>query len=111
MSKYGESIASFSLVLFALSWVVLRLLFGYCGQGKHPVEGPIHYYMFNKLLFCLLVLHIFCALAPSALPYVKQVQDPGKLSVDADQILKAMMMTTRIDCMVWTVSRTEKEGF
>ncbi|CAN8266552.1 unnamed protein product [Cochlearia groenlandica] len=127
MSKYSgaESIASFSFVLFALSWVVLRLVYYpfwilwstrfvclfvyirfvllllllkkwflmcdylYCSyqiimtldKEKHPIEGPIYYYMFNTLLYCLLVLHIFWWVLIYRM-LVKQVQDRGKLSDD-----------------------------
>ncbi|ESQ32936.1 hypothetical protein EUTSA_v10004641mg [Eutrema salsugineum] len=97
MSKYSgaESIASFSFVLFALSWVILRLIYypfwilwstSYqiimtVDKEKHPIEGPIYYYMFNTLLFCLLVLHIFWWVLIYRM-LVKQVQDRGKLSED-----------------------------
>lgn len=97
MSKYSgfESIAAFSFVLFALSWVVLRLIYypfwilwstSYqiimtVDKEKHPIEGPIYYYMFNTLLFCLLVLHIFWWVLIYRM-LVKQVQDRGKLSED-----------------------------
>ncbi|KAF8117625.1 hypothetical protein N665_0009s0141, partial [Sinapis alba] len=75
MSKHNgaESIASFSFVLFAFSC--------YIHYRKHPVEGPIYYYMFNTLLFCLLVLHIFWWVLIYRM-LVKQVQDRGKLSED-----------------------------
>lgn len=164
MSKYcgAESLASISFVLFALSWVVLRLIyypfwilwstrfvnipqtfflnvfldflmyklwFLICSyqiimtvdKEKHP-NGPILYYMFNTLLYFLLVLHIFWWVLIYRM-LVKQVQDRGKLSEDVRsgtqqklyyniqvekkpainvisflmQILKAMM-NTRIDC-------------
>ena len=97
MSKYSgfEGIAAFSFVLFALSWVLLRLIYypfwilwstSYqiimtVDKEKHPIEGPIYYYMFNTLLFCLLVLHIFWWVLIYRM-LVKQVQDRGKLSED-----------------------------
>ncbi|RYR49755.1 hypothetical protein Ahy_A07g036275 [Arachis hypogaea] len=28
-------------------------------KERHKVEGPIYYYVFNSLLYCLLVLHIY----------------------------------------------------
>ncbi|KAK0573448.1 hypothetical protein LWI29_008157 [Acer saccharum] len=75
MSKYSgaEGVASFSFLLFVLSWIVLRLLYypfwilwstSYevlltLEKDKHPVEGPIYYYMFNTLLFCLLLVKMF----------------------------------------------------
>ncbi|VYS58570.1 unnamed protein product [Arabidopsis thaliana] len=96
MSKYcgAESLASISFVLFALSWVVLRLIYypfwilwstSYqiimtVDKEKHP-NGPILYYMFNTLLYFLLVLHIFWWVLIYRM-LVKQVQDRGKLSED-----------------------------
>ncbi|CAN8253678.1 unnamed protein product [Cochlearia groenlandica] len=97
MSKYSgaERIASVSFVLFALSWVVLRLIYfpfwliwstSYqiimtVDKEKHPIEGPVYYYIFNTLLFFLLVLHIFWWVLIYRM-LVKQVQDRGKLSED-----------------------------
>ncbi|CAK7326450.1 unnamed protein product [Dovyalis caffra] len=75
MSKYSgaEGIASFAFILFVLSWILLRLIYypfwvlwstSYevllnLDKEKHPVDGPIYYYVFNSLLYCLLVLHIY----------------------------------------------------
>ncbi|XP_010523525.1 PREDICTED: LAG1 longevity assurance homolog 3-like [Tarenaya hassleriana] len=97
MSKYSgaETIASFSFILFVLSWIILRLIYypfwvlwstSYevtltLDKEKHPVEGPIYYYMFNTLLFCLLVLHVYWWVLIFRM-LVKQVQARGKLSED-----------------------------
>ncbi|KAI3872416.1 hypothetical protein MKX03_029053 [Papaver bracteatum] len=75
MSKYGgfEKMASAAFACFALSWFILRLFYypfwvlwstSYevlqtFDHSKHQVDGPIYYYLFNTLLFCLLVLHIY----------------------------------------------------
>ncbi|KAK6261797.1 hypothetical protein QUC31_007613 [Theobroma cacao] len=75
MSKYSgfEWPASVSFILFALSWTILRLiLFPFwviwstsyevlltLDMEKHMVDGSIYYYLFNTLLFSLLVLHIY----------------------------------------------------
>nr|KJB06910.1 hypothetical protein B456_001G066100 [Gossypium raimondii] len=75
MSKYSglEWLASVAFVLFALSWTILRvLLFPFwiirsttyevlltLDKEKHMVDGSIYYYLFNTLLFCLLVVHIY----------------------------------------------------
>lgn len=56
--------------------VVLKL-----DKDKHPIEGPIYYYMFNTLLYCLLVLHIYWWVLMYRM-LVKQIQDRGKLSED-----------------------------
>ncbi|GKE38007.1 ASC1-like protein, partial [Tanacetum coccineum] len=48
---------------------------------KYKTLGPIYYYMFNTLLYSLLVLHIYW----SVLIYrmlVKQIQARGKMSED-----------------------------
>lgn len=50
-------------------------------KDKHPIEGPIYYYMFNTLLYCLLVLHIYWWVLMYRM-LVKQIQDRGKLSED-----------------------------
>ncbi|KAI3734052.1 hypothetical protein L6452_13513 [Arctium lappa] len=97
MSKYSgaEALASFSFILFVLSWVVLRLIYypfwilwstSYqvvqtLDKEKHVKEGPLYYYVFNTLLFCLLVLHIYWWVLMYRM-LVKQIQDRGKLSDD-----------------------------
>ncbi|KAK8967730.1 hypothetical protein KSP40_PGU013983 [Platanthera guangdongensis] len=75
MSRYSDSewLAAISFILFAASWVVLRLIYfplwiiwstSYevaltLDKEKHKVDGPIYYYVFNTLLIALLVLHIY----------------------------------------------------
>ncbi|XP_059655604.1 ceramide synthase 1 LOH3-like [Cornus florida] len=97
MSKYGgvETLASFSFILFVLSWILLRLIYypfwvlrstSYevllsLDKDKHRIDGPIYYYVFNTLLFCLLVLHIYWWVLIYRM-LVKQVQARGKLSED-----------------------------
>ncbi|GAV80212.1 TRAM_LAG1_CLN8 domain-containing protein [Cephalotus follicularis] len=97
MSIYSgaESIASCSFILFALSWILLRLIYypfwilwstSYevlltLDKEKHQVEGPIYYYVFNTLLYCLLVLHIYWWVLIYRM-IVKQIQASGKLSED-----------------------------
>lgn len=97
MSKYGgnETLASFAFVLFVLSWILLRLFYfpfwvlwstSYeviqtLDKKTHAVDGPIYYYMFNTLLFCLLVLHIYWWVLIYRM-LVKQIQARGKLSDD-----------------------------
>ncbi|KAF5179926.1 Lag1 longevity assurance-like protein [Thalictrum thalictroides] len=97
MSKYSgwERLASSSFVLFALSWVILRLIYypfwilwstSYevlltLDTKKHQVEGPIYYYIFNTLLICLLVLHLYWWVLIYRM-LVKQVQARGQLSED-----------------------------
>lgn len=97
MSKYSgaEAIASFSFILFVLSWIILRLIYypfwilwstSYevvqtLDKEKHKEEGPIYYYVFNSLLFCLLVLHIYWWVLMYRM-LVKQIQARGQLSDD-----------------------------
>ncbi|CAK9157363.1 unnamed protein product [Ilex paraguariensis] len=97
MSKYGgaEALASFSFILFVLSWILLRLIYypfwvlwstSYeviqtLDKDKHKVDGPIYYYVFNSLLFCLLVLHIYWWVLMYRM-LVKQIQARGQLSDD-----------------------------
>lgn len=97
MSKYSEweAVASISFLLFALSWVVCRLIYypfwilwstSYevlvtLDKAKHQADGPIYYYVFNTLLYCLLVLHIYWWVLIFRM-LVKQVQAKGQLSDD-----------------------------
>ncbi|EPS64259.1 hypothetical protein M569_10523, partial [Genlisea aurea] len=97
MSKYSgyEALASFSFVLFVLSWVVLRLIYypfwilwstSYevlltLDKKKHKDDGPIFYYIFNFLLFSLLVLHVYWWMLMYRM-LVKQVQERGRVSED-----------------------------
>lgn len=97
MSKYSgfEALASFSFILFVISWILLRLTYypfwvlwstSYevvltLDKEKHPVEGPVYYYLFNTLLYCLLVLHIYWWVLMYRM-LVKQIQARGQLSDD-----------------------------
>ncbi|KAL5553569.1 hypothetical protein UlMin_040970 [Ulmus minor] len=97
MSKYSgaEQVASIAFILFVLSWVLLRLIYypfwvlwstSYdvvlaLDKEKHKVEGPIYYYVFNTLLFCLLVMHIYWWVLMYRM-LVKQIQARGQLSDD-----------------------------
>ncbi|CAK9149277.1 unnamed protein product [Ilex paraguariensis] len=97
MSKYSgaEALASFSFILFVLSWTLLRLIYypfwilwstSYesiqsINMEKHKVAGPIYYYVFNSLLFGLLVLHIYWWVLMYRM-LVKQIQARGQLSDD-----------------------------
>ncbi|XP_057485179.1 ASC1-like protein [Actinidia eriantha] len=97
MSKYSgaEALASFAFILFVLSWIILRLIYypfwvlwstSYevvltLDKEKHKVDGPICYYVFNSLLFCLLVLHIYWWVLIYRM-LVKQIQASGQLSED-----------------------------
>ncbi|CAK9157359.1 unnamed protein product [Ilex paraguariensis] len=97
MSKYSgaEALASFSLILFVLVWILLRLTYypfwvlwstSYeviqtLDMDKHKVDGPICYYVFNSLLFCLLVINIYWWVLMCRM-LVKQIQAGGQLSED-----------------------------
>uniref|UniRef100_A0A7N1A643 TLC domain-containing protein n=1 Tax=Kalanchoe fedtschenkoi TaxID=63787 RepID=A0A7N1A643_KALFE len=97
MSKYSgaEAVASVSFVLFVISWVILRLIYypfwilwstSYesirnIDRYKHRVDGPIYYYTFNTLLFCLLVLHIYWWVLMYRM-LVEQIRSRGRLSED-----------------------------
>lgn len=97
MSKYSgyEQLAGLSFFVFAVSWVVLRLIYypfwilrstSYevvltLDKEKHKFEGPIYYYVFNTLLFSLLVLHIYWWVLIYRM-LVKQVQLRGHITDD-----------------------------
>ncbi|XP_050224299.1 ASC1-like protein [Mercurialis annua] len=97
MSKYSgaEAMASFAFILFVISWLLLRLVYypfwvlwstSYeviqtLDKDKHPLEGPIYYYVFNTLLYCLLALHIYWWVLICRM-LAKQIQARGQLSDD-----------------------------
>lgn len=97
MSKYSgaETIASVAFVLFVLSWTLLRITYypfwilwstSYevlltLDKENHKVDGPIYYYIFNTLLFGLLVLNVYWWVLMYRM-LVKQIQDRGKVSED-----------------------------
>lgn len=65
------------LLLAKCSYEVVQTL----DKDKHKVEGPIYYYVFNSLLFCLLVLHIYWWVLMYRM-LVKQIQSRGQVSDD-----------------------------
>ncbi|XP_062026467.1 ceramide synthase 1 LOH3-like [Rosa rugosa] len=97
LSKYCglELIASVSFVMFVLSWTVLRLIYfpfwiiwSTCYESllnldkeKHMVDGSIYYYLFNTLLICLLILHIYWWKLMVWM-LIKQIRSWGKLDDD-----------------------------
>ncbi|PKA52999.1 ASC1-like protein 1 [Apostasia shenzhenica] len=97
MSKYtgNEGLAVIAFVLFVASWIILRLIYfpfwilrstSYevtlaLDKEKHKSEGPIYYYVFNTLLFSLLVLHIYWWVLIYRM-LVKQVQSRGRVGDD-----------------------------
>ena len=97
MSKYSgaETIASFAFVLFVLSFTILRVVYyplwvlrstSYelvptLKREKHWVYGSVHYYVFNSLLFCLLLLNIYWWVLMLRM-VVGQIRAKGKVSED-----------------------------
>ncbi|CAA0828799.1 LAG1 longevity assurance homolog 3 [Striga hermonthica] len=97
ISKYrgAEALASCSFVLFVLLWVLLRLIYYpfwilwstsyeiilFLDKEKHKVDGPIYYYIFNTLLFSLLVLHIYWFVLMFRM-LVDQIKAGGRVSED-----------------------------
>jgi ceramide synthetase len=97
MFKYNGSniVPSISFLLFVISWVILRLIYypfwilwstSYevlhtLDKKKHQKEGPIYYYVFNSLLYCLLFIHIYWWVLMYRV-LVKQVKARGKLGED-----------------------------
>ncbi|XP_065860641.1 ceramide synthase 1 LOH3-like isoform X2 [Euphorbia lathyris] len=75
MSRYSgyEWISSIFFVAFVISWTILRVIYfpfwilwstSYevlltLDLEKHNVDGPLHYYIFNTLLFCVVVFNIY----------------------------------------------------
>jgi ceramide synthetase len=50
-------------------------------KEKHKFDGPIYYYVFNSLLFSLLVLHIYWWVLMYRM-LVKQIQSRGHVGDD-----------------------------
>ncbi|TKY69467.1 LAG1 longevity assurance-like 3 [Spatholobus suberectus] len=95
MCKYSgaETIASIAFVLFVLVFTIMRIVFypfwilwstSYevvLTLDKDRVDGPIYYYVFNTLLYFLLVMHIYWWVLMLRM-LVKQIQERGKVSED-----------------------------
>ncbi|XP_058775577.1 ASC1-like protein [Vicia villosa] len=97
MSKYSgaETMASFAFILFVLSFTILRVIYfpfwvlrstssemvPTLKLGKHWVDGSIHYYVFNTLLYCLLILNIYWWVLILRM-LVGQIRAKGKVSED-----------------------------
>ncbi|KAB2053144.1 hypothetical protein ES319_A12G167400v1 [Gossypium barbadense] len=75
----GHHFATVTLIVlsYIFSYEVVQAL----DKEKHPVVGPICYYLFNTLLFCLLVLHIYWWVLMYRM-LVNQIQAGGKISED-----------------------------
>lgn len=95
MSKYSgaETVASIAFVLFVLCFTILRIIYypfwilrstSYevvLALKKDQVDGPFYYYVFNTLLYFLLVLHIYWWVLMLRM-LIKQIQAKGKVSED-----------------------------
>lgn len=97
ISKYSgrQLIADVSFLLFVISWVILRLIYfpfwvlrstsyevvQILDKEKHKFDGPIYYYVFNCLLFSLLVLHIYWWVLMYRM-LVRQIQSRGHVGDD-----------------------------
>lgn len=68
---------NFCILILLCSYEVIQTL----DKEKHKVEGPIYYYLFNFLLFSLLVLHIYWWVLMYRM-LVRQVQERGRVSED-----------------------------
>ncbi|KAJ6982300.1 hypothetical protein NC653_025415 [Populus alba x Populus x berolinensis] len=93
---------SFILVNFIDNYEVLLNL----DKEKHAVDGPIYYYVFNTLLYCLLVLHIYWWVLMYRM-LVKQIQARGQLSDD----VRSGMHEKHVDCMVLYCNMRHERGF
>lgn len=96
LSKYlgSEIFASIFFLVFALSWVILRLIYfpafviwstsyevlQLLDRETNP-QGPVLYYIFNTLLISLFILHIYWWVLMWRM-ILKQIQDWGRISDD-----------------------------
>ncbi|KAL1357413.1 hypothetical protein HN51_009328 [Arachis hypogaea] len=97
MSKYSgaETMASIAFLLFVIFWTLLRIIYypfwvlwstsyeviSVFDKEKHQKDGPIYYYVFNTLLFCLLVLNIYWWVLMLRM-LADQIRAKGKVSED-----------------------------
>ncbi|XP_006647833.1 ASC1-like protein 2 [Oryza brachyantha] len=97
ISKYSgyQLLADVSFLAFVCSWAVLRLIYypfwilwstsyevvRFLDKKKHKFDGPIYYYVFNCLLFSLLVLHIYWWVLMCRM-LMKQIQSKGHVGDD-----------------------------
>ncbi|GER50456.1 LAG1 longevity assurance homolog 3 [Striga asiatica] len=75
----GHHVATF--ILIVLSYVFSYEVIQYLDKEKHKIDGPIYYYVFNFLLFSLLVLHVYWWVLMYRM-LVKQIQARGHVSED-----------------------------
>ncbi|CAA6670661.1 unnamed protein product [Spirodela intermedia] len=97
MCKYSglDLWAGVLFFLFVVSWVLLRLIYfplwiirstSYeviliLDKNKHRIEGPVYYYIFNSLLFALLILHIYWWVLIFRM-LLRQIQTRGQIGND-----------------------------
>ncbi|KAJ7299127.1 hypothetical protein O6H91_Y300800 [Diphasiastrum complanatum] len=97
MNKYAGTpiVPDIFFVLFAVSWVLLRLIYypfwiiwstsyevlQVLSKEVHRGHGPIFYYIFNMLLISLLVLHVYWWILIYRM-LVKQIRARGKVGDD-----------------------------
>ncbi|XP_057951202.1 ceramide synthase 1 LOH3-like isoform X2 [Malania oleifera] len=97
MSKYSgcEWLSSCSFLMFVLCFTILRIVYypfwiirstSYevlltLDMDKHKLDAPIYYYLFNTLLFCLLVIHLYWWRLMLQM-LIEQIRARGKLSDD-----------------------------
>lgn len=90
----------FKVFLFFLSLLSLSICFTLVGsyevlltldKEKHKVDGPIYYYLFNTLLICLLVLHIYWWVLIYRM-LVKQIKARGQLGDDVRSGMRLLLM-------------------
>ncbi|KAK8950351.1 ASC1-like protein 1 [Platanthera guangdongensis] len=82
-SDFGVSMSHHvaTVVLILLSYIFSYEVVLTLDKEKHKFEGPIYYYVFNTLLFSLLVLHIYWWVLIYRM-LVKQVQLRGHITDD-----------------------------
>ncbi|KAH1150629.1 hypothetical protein AAZX31_16G083900 [Glycine max] len=82
-SDFGVSMSHHvaTVILIVLSYIFSYEVLLTLDKEKHRVDGPIYYYVFNSLLYCLLVMHIYWWVLIYRM-LVKQIQARGKVSED-----------------------------
>ncbi|XP_050237333.1 ceramide synthase 1 LOH3-like [Mercurialis annua] len=97
ISRYSgcEWMSSIFFLLFVISWTILRIIYypfwilwstSYevlltLNMEKHKVVGPLYYYLFNTLLFCIAVFNVYWWSLMVGM-VVDQIKARGKVSDD-----------------------------
>ncbi|XLT12874.1 hypothetical protein HN51_058564 [Arachis hypogaea] len=103
----GHHVATF--ILIVLSYIVSYEVWLTLDKEKHKVEGRKYYYVFNSLLYCLLVLHIYWWVLIFRM-LVRQIQARGKISDDIQKMKIAMKIEIESKTIIFEILKSIYNG-